>query len=246
MCFPLSQATHPVLRAHEARCEYLKRRDSEDSFLETAVDPRTTDLSADSAANPLIRSGQGDTQRGRFRSSSRPPRTPSIGRRSRLSSEVAASRADLFGQPAPQPEHPFTHRSDPLRHELFGLPRRADCRLLPPRPRRCFQRGCRGGRSAPSVPFRILRAPPSLTRARRRCLSPISATDYVVNRAPLGPTDPRATSSHSPVRRGSRAPRGPHTVFAGAVREARLLAPVKARGWSKTVKYAPTAVAGAG
>lgn len=177
-----------------------------------AADPLDTDLPADAPVRRLVRSGQGGLHRGRFRSSPQSPRTPSIGRRSRFSPRVAASRSTCSVN---QLRSGSTLSPIPAARSVTSFlepPGRAAFRLLPPRPH-TFRCGYHGGRNAP----RLRRAPPGVTRARTRCLSPISATDLVVKRAPLGPTDPRATSSHSPVRRGLRSPRDPH-VFVRAVK----------------------------
>ena len=51
--------------------------------------------------------------------------TPSIGRQSWFCQEPLR-RGQRVRPITPQLQHPFTHRSGPLRHELTGLPRRAD------------------------------------------------------------------------------------------------------------------------
>jgi len=213
MRLPLSQAAHPIPSSRrEARSRYLKRCDLRASCSRSPPThspptfrpmPMRASFSARARVTP---------RRGGFRSSPRPPRTPSIGRRSWFLPGEAASRFDLFGRPCSATRAPFHPSQLPAPSRVVRAARQGYVRLLPPRPH-AFQRGCRSGRNAPHSRG----APPGVTRARRRCLSPISATDHVVKRAPLGPTDPRATSSHSPVPRGLRAPRDPH-VFVRAVK----------------------------
>lgn len=220
MRLPLSQATHPKpCSRREARFRYLKRCDLGDSFSRpppTLASPTFQPMPP--RANFPLEPGWLHTEDGLDPRCGHPGRLrlvedpgfcqKKLRRGSTCSAHLLRNQSTLSPIPAARSVKSRSSRRAGLTSASFR------------RNPHAFQRGSRSGRSASPAQHsekHCRRTPPGVTRARRRCFSPISATDHVVKRAPLGPTDPRATSSHSPVRRGLRAPRDPH-FFVRAVK----------------------------